>query len=152
MDGRETEQVAATSRTAKEMKSDLADKYLILRFAAVSAIGTIADYLSALFLEGVYGFPFVAASTCGFIIGAFVNYCGHAIFSYEHTSKDTISILGFGKYLLAVSASLVARLMVVLTLELVTNLPFWLVLACAIGTSFVVSYVISTLWVFKKPD
>jgi putative flippase GtrA len=136
----------------KEMKSDLSNKFLILRFAAVSVIGTIADYLSALFLASVYEIPYVAASTCGFVIGSIVNYCGHTIFSYEHTDKKSISILGYAKYLLAVSASLVARLAVVAALELVTELPFWIVLACAIGASFVVSYVISTLWIFKKTD
>jgi len=47
------DQVAPKSRTLKEMKSDLSNKSLILRFAAVSVIGTIADYLSALCLAGV---------------------------------------------------------------------------------------------------
>jgi len=134
------------------MKSDLADKYLILRFAAVSVVGMIVDFLSALFLAGVYEIPYVAASACGFLLGTIVNYCSHAIFSYEHTDKESISIVGYGKYLLAVSASLVARLAFVAALELVTELPFWIILACAIGASFVVSYVISTLWVFKKTD
>lgn len=146
------DQTAARPRTVKEMKSDLADKYLVLRFAAVSVFGMIADYALAVFLAGIYGIPYVVASTCGFILGTIVNYCGHTIFSYEHTSKESISILGYGKYLLAVSASLVARLAVVVALEFFTELPFWFILACAIGVSFIVSYVISTLWVFKKTD
>lgn len=147
-----TGQSTSRPRTVENMKSDLADKYLVLRFASVSVFGTIADYLLAVFLAEIYGFAHVAASTCGFVLGTIVNYCGHSIFSYEHTNKDTISLLGYGKYLLAVSASLVVRLAVVVALEYVTALPFWFILLCAIGASFVVSYVISTLWVFKKSD
>lgn len=143
-------QTTTKYRSIREMKSDLSNKYLILRFAGVSGIGTIADYLSALLLAGVFNVPYLAASTCGFVIGSIVNYCGHTIFSYEHTDRQSISILGYAKYLLAVSASLVARLVVVAALELVTALPFWIILAAAIAASFVVSYVISTLWVFKK--
>ena len=134
------------------MSGGLKDKRLFARFFSVSIVGTIADYLSALFLAGVFGFPIVLASTLGFILGAFVNYCGHTIFSYEHTSKESISFIGFAKYLAAIMVSLLVRVGVVAVLGYVSALPFWFILLCAIGASFISSYVISTLWVFKKPD
>ena len=134
------------------MISELKDKRLLLRFLSISVLGTIADYLLALLLVLTFAAPYVFASICGFVLGSFVNYCGHNIFSYEHTDKGTISLLGYGKYLLAVLSSLVARLAVVAGLGYATNLPFWFILLVAIGASFVTSYVISTLWVFRKPD
>ena len=129
---------------------DLKDRRLFLRFTGVSILGTVADYVLALVLAALGVSP-LAASTVGFILGAFVNYCGHSVFSYEHTSRKTISLRGFGKYFLAVLLSLVTRLAVVAGLEYTTALPFWLVLLIAIGASFIASYVISTLWVFRKP-
>ena len=133
------------------MASDLRDKRQFFRFFGVNILGMVADYLLAVLLASVFGTPYVLAVTCGFILGSFVNYCGHNIFSYEHTSRETISALGFGKYLLAVLFSLVVRLIVVAALDYISLLPFWLILLVAIGVSFVVSYVISTLWVFRKP-
>ena len=130
---------------------NLKDKRQFVRFAGVSVIGTIADYLLALLLASI-GVSYIASSTCGFTLGSFVNYCGHSIFSYEYTSRKTISLKGFVRYFLAVLFSLVFRLAVVAGLEYATSLPFWLVLLIAIGASFVASYVISTLWVFRKPD
>ena len=147
-----TDQSKSRRRSIEKMKSDLADKYLVLRFASVNIFGTIADYFLAVFLTEIYGFARVAASTLGFILGTIINYCGHSIFSYEHTSINSISFLGYGKFLLAVSASLVVRLAVVVALGYVTALPFWFILLCAIGASFLVGYVISTLLVFKKTD
>ncbi len=129
---------------------DLKDRRQFVRFAGVSVFGTVADYLLALLLASV-GASYIAASTFGFVLGSFVNYCGHSIFSYEHAGRETISLKGFGKYFLAVMFSLVIRLAAVAGLEYATSLPFWLVLLIAIGASFVASYVISTLWVFRKP-
>ncbi len=134
------------------MTADLKDKRLFVRFFSVNILGTIADYLLAVFLASLYALPFVFASTCGFILGSIVNYCGHTLFSYEHTSKETISITGYGKYLLAVLLSLLVRLVVVALLGYFSVLPFWFILLSAIGASFVTSYVISTIWVFRKPD
>ena len=134
------------------MASVLRDKRLFLRFLSVSVLGTIADYLLALLLAEAFSFAYVTASTCGFILGSIVNYCGHSVFSYEHTSRKTISLKGYVKYLLAVLSSLLVRLVAVAMLDYLTALPFWFILLVAIGASFVTSYVISTLWVFRKPD
>lgn len=133
------------------MISKLNDKSLLFRFLSISVLGTAADYLLAVLLALIFSAPYVLASICGFILGSIVNYCGHNIFSYEHTDKGTISIRGYGKYLLAVLSSLVVRLAVVAVLGYVTSLPFWFILLVAIGASFITSYVISTLWVFRKP-
>ncbi|WP_050605755.1 GtrA family protein [Ruegeria sp. 6PALISEP08] len=134
------------------MISNLKDKHLFFRFLSISVVGTIADYLLALLLVLAFSASYVFASTCGFVLGSAVNYCGHNIFSYEHTDKSTISLLGYGKYLLAVLSSLVTRLAVVAGLGYVTALPFWFILLVAIGASFVTNYVISTLWVFRKTN
>jgi len=130
--------------------ADLKDKAQFFRFLSVSFIGTLADYLLALFLAGILFFPSIIATTCGFVLGSIVNYCGHAIFSYEHTSRETISVFGYIKYFFAVILSLFVRLLVVVGLGYIPALPFWFVLLCAIGASFVASYLIATLWVFRK--
>lgn len=133
------------------MISDLKDKGLFFRFLSISVLGTSADYLLALLLTVALLTPPVLASACGFVLGSVINYCGHNIVSYEHTSQSTISVRGYVKYFLAVISSLVVRLAVVAGLGYVTALPFWFILLVAIGVSFAANYVISTLWVFRKP-
>lgn len=128
----------------------LKDKGQFARFFAVSILGTVADYLLAVTAFSVFSVPSLVASTLGFILGAMVNYVGHNLYSYEHESRASISFVGFGKYLAAVLISLGVRLSVVGFLEFVSALPFWFVLIVAIGASFISSYVISTLWVFKR--
>ena len=133
------------------MISDLKDKRQLLRFLSISALGTAADYALALLLAGTLSTPYAIASTLGFILGSIINYVGHNIFSYEHTDQSSISLRGYGKYFLAVLSSLALRLAVVEGLAYFTPLPFWFILLVAIGASFVANYVISTLWVFRKP-
>jgi len=129
----------------------LKDPRLFARYFGISVLGTIVDYTFALLLAGLFAVPLVGASTCGFILGSVVNYFGHTLFSYAHTDKRNLSILGYGRYFFAVLFSLFVRLAVVGILEYLSALPFWLVLLVSIGASFVVTYVISTLWVFRRP-
>ena len=133
------------------MISDLKDKGLFFRFLSISALGTSADYLLALLLTVALLTPPVLASACGFVLGSIINYCGHNIVSYDHTSRSTIPVRGYVKYFLAVVSSLAVRLAVVAGLGSVTTLPFWFILLVAIGVSFAANYAISTLWVFRKP-
>jgi putative flippase GtrA len=88
------------------MTFGLKDKRLFFRFLSISALGTLADYLLALLLAEAFAFAYILASTCGFILGSIVNYCGHCIFSYDHTSRKSISLTGYVKYFLAVISSL----------------------------------------------
>ncbi|MEZ5777499.1 MAG: GtrA family protein [Paracoccaceae bacterium] len=134
------------------MSANLKDRGQFFRFFGVSLIGTVADYLAALGLEQFLSFSFVVASTWGFVVGSIINYAGHNLISYAHTDARTISVRGYVKYFMAVVLSLVVRLAVVAALGFVTALPFWFILLCAIGASFLTSYAISTLWVFKKSE
>ena len=134
------------------MASQLKDPKLFLRFFFVNGLGTIADYAIAVALVAFFGTNDLIASTVGFLIGTSVNYVGHTLLSYEHTTAKDLSLRGYGKYVSAVLLSLVVRLVVVAGLGAATPLPFWLVLLVAIGASFIASYVIATLWVFKKPE
>ena len=133
------------------MATGLRDRGQAIRFTAVSVVGMLADYAAALVFANLLGLPYLVASTCGFVIGSIINYIGHNLVSYEHTGAATISVLGWVKYFFAVILSLLVRLAAVALLEQLTALPFWIVLVIAIGASFVTSYVISTLWVFRKP-
>lgn len=134
------------------MLSQLKDKRLFLRFFFVNGLGTIVDYGVAVALVVLFAVGDVVAATVGFIIGTVFNYVGHTLFSYEHTGRDSLSVMGYLKYLAAVMLSLVVRLAVVAGLGAVTALPFWFILLVAIGASFIASFVIATLWVFKKPE
>jgi putative flippase GtrA len=133
------------------MSQSLKDPRQFIRFFFVNGFGTIFDYGAAVLLVAVFFVPELIASTIGFLLGTSVNYVGHTLFSYEHTDKSNLSLGGYAKYVGAVMLSLVVRLVVV-ALGGFTALPFWLVLLIAIGASFVASYVIATLWVFKKDD
>lgn len=132
------------------MASNLADKRLFFRFFSVSAIGTILDYLLALLLATVLYSPSIVAATCGFILGSIFNYCGHSVFSYEHTNRKTISFKGYLKYFYTCLFSLLLRLLVVALLGYFSVWPLWFILLVAISVSFISSYVIATLWAFKK--
>lgn len=134
------------------MLSQLRDRRLFLRFFFVNGLGTIVDYAVAVLLVAAFAVAEIAAATAGFVIGTVFNYVGHTLFSYEHTGRDSLSILGYLKYLAAVMLSLVVRLAVVAGLGAATALPFWFVLIVAIGASFVASFVVATLWVFRKPE
>lgn len=121
-----------------------------LLFTAVSVIGTAADFLLALGLHNYVGLAAVAASAIGFSLGTCINYLGHHYITFASDDGQAASMKGFGKYAAAVAASLVVRLAVVFGLDTLGVLPFWLVLIVAIGASFICSYLISLLWVFKK--
>ena len=133
------------------MLSQLKDVRLFLRFFFVNGAGTIVDYAVAVLLVTMFLVADLIAATVGFIVGTVFNYVGHTLFSYEHTSRETLSVRGYLKYLLAVMLSLVVRLAVVAALGAATPLPFWFVLIVAIGASFIASFVVATLWVFRKP-
>lgn len=121
-----------------------------MRFFGISSIGTVADYLTALFLYSVLGLSGVAASTLGFLLGTVLNYLGHHHFTFATGDGEAATLIGFLKYLGAVLASLAVRLLVLIGLEGATSLPFWLILSVAFAASFMCSYVISLFWVFRR--
>lgn len=128
----------------------LTDIRQFFRFFGVSVVGVIADYTLALFLATLLFIDSLLATSLGYILGTVISYYGHSLFSYEHTSKETVSLNGYVKYFFSTILSLLVRLTAVGLLEYFLDFPFWFVLLIAIGLSFVTSYVVSTLWVFKK--
>lgn len=66
-----------------------------LRFLAVGAIGTAAHYALLILLVEAYGVWSVLASTCGFLLGAFVNYVLSRLFVFETTRSHASSIPKF---------------------------------------------------------
>ena len=134
------------------MLSTLTDMRLFLRFFFMNGLGTIVDFTVAVLLVAWVAVPDLAATAAGFIVGTLFNYVGHSLFSYAHAGRKSLSVAGYLKYLTAVLASLGVRLAVVAGLDWTVDLPYWLVLLIAIGASFIASFVIATLWVFRKPD
>lgn len=121
-----------------------------MRFFGVSSVGTVADYLAVLALHSVLGLGAVAASTLGFLLGTALNYLGHHHITFSTGDGTPATVLGFVRYLMAVLASLVVRLIVLVGLERIAVLPFWITLTIAFGASFLCSYFISLLWVFRR--
>lgn len=121
-----------------------------LRFFGVQTIGTVADFLLALVLHSVFGMAGVAASTIGFFVGTVINYFGHHHITFATGDGAPATFTGFLKYLVAVSASLVVRIAVLLGFEQWTSAPFWFALSVAFVASFVCSYLFSLLWVFRR--
>ena len=134
------------------MAGKLSDKFQFMRFFGVSTIGTAADYLSALALHGLFGVAGGIAATIGFLIGTTINYCGHTKFTFDNGQGSGLSVGGYFKYLVAVGASLLVRLAVLYAADILAIAPFWFNLAVAFAISFVCSYVISVLWVFKDAE
>lgn len=120
------------------------------RFFGVSSVGTAADYLSAVALHGLLGLPGVVASTVGFLLGALLNYLGHHHITFSAGKDDPATVFGFLRYLAAVAVSLLVRLIVLVGMERLTVLPFWIILTIAFAASFLCSYFISLLWVFRR--
>ena len=129
--------------------SRLRDWRLFLRFSLVNGIGTVVDYLAAVALVAAAGLGPIVATTIGFVLGTMVNYVGHTVFSYG-VGRSSLSIANYLRYLIAVLLSLAVRLAAVTGLERATSLPFWIILIVAIGASFLASYVLATLWVFRR--
>jgi putative flippase GtrA len=121
-----------------------------LRFFGVSGVGTVADYVAALALHSLLGLSGVLASTLGFLLGTALNYLGHHHITFSTGDDAPASVRGFLRYLAAVMASLMVRLIVLVGLERFTALPFWIVLSIAFAASFFCSYFISLLWVFRR--
>ncbi|MGJ8585552.1 MAG: GtrA family protein [Marinosulfonomonas sp.] len=132
------------------MGSRLSDAGTFSRFFSVSVVGMAVDVCMALLAKGFFGLPSIPASALGFLLGTVANYCGHSLFTYATPERRPITLLGYCKYMVAVSTSLVARLASVALLDFSTALPFWIVLLVSIALSFIVSYIISTIWVFNK--
>lgn len=130
--------------------AELRDGKQFKRFGVVQVGGTIVDYAVANALVYLLATGEVLAATIGFLIGSAINYIGHNVYSYEHTDRNSISFLGYLRYMSAVGFALLARLAVVKLLAMFTGLPFWLILIAGIGVSFVVSYVLATVWVFRR--
>lgn len=122
----------------------------LARFFGVSSVGTAVDYLSALALHGILGLPGVVASTGGFILGALLNYLGHHHITFSAGKDGPATVFGFLRYLSAVAVSLLVRLIVLVGLARLTAFPFWIALTIAFAASFLCSYFISLLWVFRR--
>ncbi|MCV2871484.1 GtrA family protein [Defluviimonas sp. WL0050] len=121
-----------------------------MRFFGVSSVGTVADYISALALHFFLGLSGVVASTLGFLIGTVLNYLGHHHITFSTGDGSPASLFGFLRYLAAVMASLVVRLIVLVGFERAMAVPFWIALTVAFGASFLCSYFISLFWVFRR--
>lgn len=121
-----------------------------MRFFGVSSVGTVADYVTALALHAVVGLSGVVASTLGFLLGTALNYLGHHHITFSTGDGAPATLVGFLRYFAAVLASLAVRLIVLVGLERIASLPFWIALTIAFGASFLSSYFISLLWVFRR--
>lgn len=75
-----------------------------VRFLAVGVFGTAAHYALLILLVEGYGIWSVAASTCGFLVGAFVNYALSRLFVFETTRSHASS---FPKFLFVAATGVV---------------------------------------------
>lgn len=132
-----------TSNSGRVMNNSL------VRFFFVSILGTVADFASALLLHSVFGLSGVSASTIGFVIGGTINYLAHHHVTFRKGKEGPPTLTGLFKYYLAIVASLVVRLVVLVVLERLTAWPFWLMLSIAFVASFLCSYLVSLFWVFR---
>ena len=121
----------------------------LVRFFFVSILGTVADFSAALLLHSVFGLSGVVASTIGFVLGGTINYLAHHHVTFRKGQEEPPSLIGLFKYYLAIVASLVVRLAVLVVLDRLTAWPFWIMLSIAFVASFLCSYLVSLFWVFR---
>ena len=58
-----------------------------IKFAGVGVVGTVAQYLTLFLLVQFAGVYPVAASTAGFVLGAFVNYSLNYIYTFRSSKS-----------------------------------------------------------------
>lgn len=122
----------------------------IARFFGIQTIGTVADFAFAMALYAIFGVAGILASTLGFFLGTVINYLGHHHVTFRQDVPTPATVLGFLKYLAAVSMSLVVRVLILLGFEQWLSVPFWFALSVAFIGSFICSYLFSLLWVFRR--
>ena len=75
-----------------------------IMFAGVGAIGTVGHYLVLILMVQVGGAAPLTGSTCGFLVGAFINYLLNYRFTFESKKEHkealakfmVVAALGFG--------------------------------------------------------
>ncbi|WP_159086869.1 GtrA family protein [Loktanella sp. Alg231-35] len=135
------------------MKRDKAAQttYESLRFGIVSIIGLCVDIALTWLVFASFGVSLLVSAAIGFAAGACLNYALHEFWTFKRT-ESRVSIQRLTRYAIALVATLTARLCAVFVFSRVMDEVQYalLILILATGISFVMTYLISKLFVFKS--
>lgn len=119
-----------------------------LRFAAVGAVGTLAQYAVLWLGADGLGWPATWASAAGYLLGSLVNY----LLNYRYTFASNKSHLEAASkfYVIAASGWLInTSLMALLTTQLFWN--HWPAQLLTTGICLLWNFAGSKLWAFRHP-
>ena len=116
-------------------------------FAGVGAIGTISHYLVLIALVRLTDSNPVVASTCGFVIGAFVNYRLNYRWTFRSQKKHGETMIKF--FTVAVFGLFLNSGIMVLTTE-IYSFHYFISQLFATGIVLLWNFAGNKIWTFKQ--
>lgn len=116
-----------------------------LRYASVGAVGTTVHYVVLIALVQGVGAAAIAASTTGFILGAFVNYAlnHHFTFASRRTHRTALP-----RFVVVAGAGLLLNAVVMMTILAVSPFHYLVAQVVATGTVLVAGFLANRRWTF----
>lgn len=120
-----------------------------ITYALVGAIGTAGHYATLIALTEAAGWPPVWASTCGFAVGALINY--YANYRYTFTSKRPHSAAAPRFFLVAAVGAIVNSAVMAFAIG---TLGFHYLVAQVVATLLVLAatFLVNMLWTFASAE
>lgn len=116
-----------------------------LQFALVGAVGTAGHYLTLILLVEVIGWTPVIATSCGFVVGALINYILNYHFTFRSSQPHHVALSRF--LLVALLGALVnTGLMYLLHQQL--EMYYLLAQVLATAVVLVLNFVLNRNWTF----
>ncbi|MPS49116.1 GtrA family protein [Methylobacillus sp.] len=117
-------------------------------FSIVGAAAALMHYLSAVVLEGWFGFSPGLANFLAFLLAFPISYIGHYALSFAGSANTHGNALP--RFLLVACAGFASNQLMLLSLLHFSQLPFWLALAAVMVVVAVSTYLLSRFWAFKE--
>lgn len=120
-----------------------------LLFAGVGAVGTIGHYITLVILVQFADISPLYASTCGFVVGAVINYYLNYHFTFNSNSSHAKT---FTKFILvaALGACINGTIMLIGTEWMDSN--YLIVQVFATGVVLMSNFTFNRLWTFSKRE
>lgn len=121
-------------------------KASVIAFIGVGAMAALVHYVTAV-VSHAWGLTPLWSNNLGFMLAFPVSYVGHRQWSFRHSRAPHLTAL-IKFFLVALSGFVANQGLVYCGLQF-SPLPFWLVLALAMGVVAVTTYLLSRFWAFR---
>ena len=116
-----------------------------IRYAGVGALGTAAHYAILIALVQALGTNVVAASTTGFVVGAFVNYALNHHFTFE---SDRAHRVALPRFLIVAGAGMLLNALLMAALLAILPLHYLVAQVVATAVVLVTGFLANRRWTF----